>query len=155
MVQAEGRMSAPQPLQRDAAQLKINFDTRSSPAVASWVNCSNVYSAFQSLGVCSALHTGPATWLLVPETTGSSLTYCSHSSAVDPSNLGRVPMISDPFGVLENIYPTVPVCKYAVTVLLLCEVWEHIPSRRMIRKLAHSAHLICSSCKLPPQCHPL
>lgn len=65
-------MLASEPLQCDAAQLKINFGTPSSPAVASWVNCLNIYSAFQT--VCSAFHAAPTARLPDPETTSCNLT---------------------------------------------------------------------------------
>lgn len=35
-------------------------DTLHSPAVAPWVNCLNIYLAFQT--VCSSLHTAPSAW---------------------------------------------------------------------------------------------
>lgn len=43
---------------------------------------------------------------------------------------------------------------HPVMTLLLCEVWEHVPSRGMIWKPAHSAQSLGSSCRHSPRATP-
>lgn len=157
-MQGGGRRSTPQPLTRDAAQLKVNFDTLSSPAVASWVNCLNIYSAFQT--VCSALHAAPATWLPVPDATPSNLAGAS-ASCMAAAAVQQIPAIWA--GCLWSQIPSLHwktstpqrlSADNMVTALLLCEVWAHVPSRGMIGKLALSAQSLYSSCRPPPHATP-
>lgn len=90
--------SAPQPQHCDAAQPKTKTDNPTSPAVASCMNCLNIYSAFQT--VCSAFHAASPHGC---RTRGTSCMWpccaAGHSSsgrdhAAGPSSLDRVPAIS-------------------------------------------------------------
>lgn len=150
-MQGVERRSAPQPQEHDAAELKINFDTLSSPAVASWVNCLNIYSAFQMF--FSALHVVPATGLPVPESNSCSLTgTCASCVAATAVLYITATWAGCLWSQIYTVHwkTSTPCClsaNSAVTALLLCEVWEHVPRRGMIGKLAHSAQSLCSSCR--------
>lgn len=148
-MQGVGRRSAPQPLEHDVAQLKINFDTLSSPAVALWVNCLNIYSAFQMF--FSALRAVPAMLLPVPEANNCSLAgSCASCIAATAVLYITATWAGCLWSQIHTVHwkTSTPCClpaHSAVTALFLCEVWEHIPSRGIIGKSAHSAQSLCSS----------
>lgn len=103
----EGRGSAPQPLQHAAAWLKNSFDAISSSAVASGMNCLNIYSVFQVVWpfLPTPLHDCQYLRQLVSALLAFLPLVLQPQQCCRRQQQGRVSISSDLFGALGNTYP--------------------------------------------------